>query len=79
MAHAAEELRRMTIAEFDAFTAGLVDDREFELVNGELAMMVNPTETHEQIASNLGAPLKLAMDRRDALPQDAPPASAARR
>src|SRR3979490_3139551 len=27
-------------------------------------MMVNPTETHEQIASNIGAPLKLAMDRR---------------
>jgi Uma2 family endonuclease len=26
--------------------------------------MVNPTETHEQIASNIGAPLKLAMDRR---------------
>jgi Uma2 family endonuclease len=64
MAQAAEELRRMTIAEFDAFTAGLVDDREFELVNGELAMMVNPTQTHEQIASNIGAPLKLAMDRR---------------
>jgi Uma2 family endonuclease len=64
MAHAAEELGRMTIAEFDAFSAGLVDEREFELVNGELAMMVNPTETHEQIASNIGAPLKLAMDRR---------------
>jgi Uma2 family endonuclease len=64
MAHAAEEFGSLTIAEFDAFTAGLVDDREFELVNGELAMMVNPTETHEQIASNIGAPLKLAMDRR---------------
>jgi Uma2 family endonuclease len=64
MAHPAEELRRMTIAEFDAFTDGLLDDREFELVNGELAMMVNPTETHEQIAGNIGAPLKLAMDRR---------------
>jgi Uma2 family endonuclease len=64
MAHAAEELRSLTIAEFDALTAGLVDDREFELVNGEFAMMVNPTETHEQIASNIGPPLKLAMDRR---------------
>jgi Uma2 family endonuclease len=64
MAHPAEELRRMTIAEFDAFTDGLLDDREFELVNGELAMMVNSTETHEQIAGNIGAPLKLAMDRR---------------
>jgi Uma2 family endonuclease len=64
MAHAAEELRRMTIAEFDAFTAELIDDDKFELVNGELAMMVDPTETHEQIAANIGAPLKLAMDRR---------------
>jgi len=54
----------MTIAEFDDFVAGLADDREYELVDGELAMMVNPTETHEQIASNIGAPLKLAMDRR---------------
>jgi Uma2 family endonuclease len=27
-------------------------------------MMVNPTQTHEQIAANIGAPLKLAMDRR---------------
>ena len=54
----------MTIAQFDDFVAGLADDREYELIDGELAMMVNPTETHEQIASNIGAPLKLAMDRR---------------
>jgi Uma2 family endonuclease len=27
-------------------------------------MMTNPTETHEQITSNIGAPLKLAMDPR---------------
>jgi Uma2 family endonuclease len=54
----------MTIAEFDDFVTGLADDREFELIDGELAMMVNPTQTHEQIASNIGAPLKLAMDPR---------------
>src|SRR5258708_16283401 len=60
----AEDIRRMAIAEFDEFVAGLTDEREYELVDGELAMMVNPTETHEQIASNIGAPLKLAMDRR---------------
>lgn len=54
----------MTIAEFDEFVAGLADDREYELIDGEVAMTVNPTETHEQIASNIGAPLKLAMDRR---------------
>jgi Uma2 family endonuclease len=54
----------MTIAEYDAFVAGIAGDREFELVDGELVMMANPTETHEQIAANIGAPLKLAMDRR---------------
>jgi Uma2 family endonuclease len=64
MAQVAEETRRMTIAEYDAFVAGIADDREFELVDGELVMMANPTETHEQIAANIGAPLKLAMDRR---------------
>src|SRR5450432_2041225 len=64
MAQFAEDIRGMTIAEFDDFVARLADDREFELIDGALAMMVNPTETHEQIASNIGAPLKLAMDRR---------------
>jgi Uma2 family endonuclease len=60
----AEEIRRMTIAGYDAFVAGIADDREFELVDGELVMMADPTQTHEQIAANIGAPLKLAMDRR---------------
>jgi Uma2 family endonuclease len=64
MAQFAENIPRMTIAEFDDFVAELADDLEYELIDGELAMMVNPTQTHEQIASNIGAPLKLAMDRR---------------
>jgi len=64
MAQVAAEIRRMTIAEYDAFVAGLADDSEYELIDGELVMMVNPTQTHEQIAANIGAPLKLAMDRR---------------
>jgi Uma2 family endonuclease len=64
MGQAAEPLRKMTIAEFDAFTAGIADGREYELVDGKLVMMANPTETHEQIASNIAAPLKLAMDKR---------------
>jgi Uma2 family endonuclease len=67
MVQVAEENRRMTIAEYDAFVAGIADDREFELVDGELVMMVNPTQYHEQIAANIGAPLKLAMDRRGCL------------
>jgi Uma2 family endonuclease len=35
-----------------------------ELVDGEIVMMGDPTETHQQIAANIGAPLKLAMDKR---------------
>jgi Uma2 family endonuclease len=64
MAQVAEKFQRTTIAEFDAFVAGITDTREFELVDGEIILMSNPTETHEQIAANIGAPLKLAMDPR---------------
>jgi Uma2 family endonuclease len=56
--------RAATIADFDAFAASQADTAEFELVDGVIEMMSNPTETHEQIAGNIGAPLKLAMDRR---------------
>ena len=62
MAEPAGSMRTMTIAEFDRFVAAQQDDREWELVAGELVMMSNPTENHEQIAGNIGAPLKLAMD-----------------
>jgi Uma2 family endonuclease len=54
----------LTIAEFDDFVAAQADDTLYELVDGEIVMMSNPTETHEQIASNIGAPLKIAMDGR---------------
>ncbi len=64
MAQAAEQVRKMTIAEFDDFLTGIAEGREYELIDGELVMMTNPTETHEQIAANIAAPLKLAMDRR---------------
>jgi Uma2 family endonuclease len=53
-----------TIAAYDAFVDARIDADEFELVDGAIVMMANPTETHEQIASNIGAPLKLAMDQR---------------
>ncbi|HXA24227.1 MAG TPA: Uma2 family endonuclease [Acetobacteraceae bacterium] len=52
----------VTISEFDAFLDGQQDDRSWELVAGRIVAMTNPTEVHEQIASNIGAPLKLAMD-----------------
>ncbi len=53
-----------TIDAFDAFVEAQADTTQFELVEGVIVMMANPTETHEQIASNIGAPLKLAMDHR---------------
>ncbi len=63
----ATALRRpdpVTIAGFDAFVEAQADTAMFELVEGVIVMMTNPTETHEQIAGNIGAPLKLAMDAR---------------
>lgn len=53
---------RVTIAEFDAFLDSQGDDSLWELVAGRIVAMTNPSEVHEQIASNIGAPLKLAMD-----------------
>jgi len=54
----------VTIADFDAFVEAQADTTAFELVEGAIVMMANPTEAHEQIAGNIGAPLKLAMDQR---------------
>lgn len=52
----------VTIAEFDAFLDAQQDDMPWELVAGRIVAMSNPTEEHEQIAGNIGAPMKLAMD-----------------
>jgi Uma2 family endonuclease len=54
----------VTIEAFDKFVEAQGDTALFELVEGVIVMMTNPTEVHEQIASNIGAPLKLAMDAR---------------
>jgi Uma2 family endonuclease len=54
----------VTIEAFDSFVTAQADTTLFELVEGVIVMMTNPTETHEQIVSNIGAPLKLAMDPR---------------
>ncbi|MCJ2096948.1 Uma2 family endonuclease [Methylobacterium sp. J-072] len=62
MADAAHQPHPLTIVDYDQFVEAQHDDREWELVDGELVMMSNPTENHEQIAGNIGAPLKLAMD-----------------
>ena len=52
----------VTAEAFDAFLGGQRDGSAWELVDGRIVAMTNPTEDHEQIASNIGAPLKLAMD-----------------
>jgi len=52
----------VTIDAFDAFLDAQRDDSLWELVAGRIVAMTNPTEEHEQIAGNIGAPLKLAMD-----------------
>ncbi|MBT9291047.1 Uma2 family endonuclease [Prosthecodimorpha staleyi] len=65
MAEAVEQERPITLAEFERRAADAADGLRLELVDGRIVMMSNPTETHEQIVSNLGAPLKLAMDDRN--------------
>ena len=54
----------VSIEAFGRFVDAQADTALFELVEGVIVMMTNPTETHEQIAANIGAPLKLAMDAR---------------
>lgn len=62
MSQAALIDRPLTIEAFDAFLEGQSDNFLWELVGGRPVAMTNPTEDHEQIAGNIGAPLKLAMD-----------------
>jgi hypothetical protein len=52
----------MTIAGFDARVTRSRDDDAFELVDGVPLLVGDSDETREQIASNIGAHLKLAMD-----------------
>ena len=64
MATALRRADPILIDAFDAFVEAQADSAQFELVEGVIVTMSNPMETHEQIASNIGAPLKLAMDQR---------------
>ena len=52
----------VTIEVFEVFLDAQRDDSRWELVDGRIVAMTNPTEDHEQIAGKIGAPLKLAMD-----------------
>jgi Uma2 family endonuclease len=60
----AQKLVPVTIADFDVFVENQADDAVYELVDGQIVMMTNPNQNHEQIVGNIGAPLKLAMDKR---------------
>ncbi|MEQ1695792.1 MAG: Uma2 family endonuclease [Hyphomicrobiaceae bacterium] len=64
MSTLAQKLVPVTIAEFDVFVENQADDAVYELVDGQIVMMTNPNQRHEQITANIGAPLKLAMDKR---------------
>lgn len=65
MSHAVLDGPPVMILDFDAFLASQGDDALWELVAGHIVAMTDPTELHEQIVANIGAPLKLAMDRQD--------------
>ena len=55
----------ITIEAFDAFVETKGDDaRLYELVEGVIVMMSNPTEAHEQIVANISSPLKVTTDKR---------------
>jgi Uma2 family endonuclease len=57
----------VTIEAFDKFVEAQVDPALFELVEGVIVMMTNPNQRHEHIVGNIGAPLKLAMNKRGCL------------
>ena len=64
MSTLAQKLLPVSIADFNIFVENQADDVVYELVDGQIVMMTNPNQRHEQIVSNIGAPLKLAMDKR---------------
>jgi Uma2 family endonuclease len=51
----------VSIAAFDVFLTGQVEDRSWELVEGRIVGMTNPSERHEQIVANVGVPLRQAV------------------
>lgn len=51
----------ITVRQFDTFLESQQDDSLWELIDGEILAMTNPTVRHEQIAGNIGVPLNVAM------------------
>ena len=53
MSDVAVKVPRATLADYERFVAGRPDDERWELIDGVIEMMTNPTENHGQIAGNL--------------------------
>jgi len=66
MSHAVALPPPTTIAAFDEFLASQPDDSAWELIDGGILAMTNPTANHEEIVGNLSAALRPMMpaDRR---------------
>jgi Uma2 family endonuclease len=59
-----QEPRKLTVAAFDAYVEQSPEDDALELIDGIPIHVSDADETHEQIAANIGANLKRAMDKR---------------
>ena len=64
MARAAARLRKVTIAEFDEIAEKATEARDYELIDGEIVMMTNPTRRTSRSLRTSAPRLKLAMDSR---------------
>lgn len=61
---ATPDIAPVTIAAFDSYLETVSDPSLYELVEFDVIMMSNPTETHEVIVANISRHLNPAMDRR---------------
>jgi len=65
MTFAVRKLEPVTIAEFDDFLELQGDESSlYELLDGAIVMMTNPTRRHQKIVGNIGTRLNLAMSKR---------------
>jgi len=66
MSHAVALPPPVTIAAFDAFLEGERDDSRWELIDGEIVAMTNPSLDHAEIVANIASALRPVMpaDRR---------------
>lgn len=66
MSHAVALPPPVTIAAFDAFLEGKRDDSRWELIDGEIVAMTDPSLGHAEIVGNIGGALRPVMpaDRR---------------